>query len=174
MSVFYDLLVNLQRQLREHVDLTGEGNSARIRPEAIVLRHAPFDTDKKGWSTNEETPGILVSPGRTISVDESAGDNERDMILYPVSIQIIDGGETGRMDQRCLESWLKWQENIRKYLNQQNLRKSVWDDAGYVSLCTMPQQEQINTQLFAVHDRCVFASFARFHSLESRNLQGRK
>lgn len=58
------------------------------------------------------TPGLVITPPKTISAPSSAGTNLRDDVMYPIMIQLID--TDGQERFTGMPSYLKWLQQIRR------------------------------------------------------------
>ncbi|SFH96518.1 hypothetical protein [Planctomicrobium piriforme] len=172
-SVFGNILEQIESQIRQYVDLTGEGSYPEIKAESVVIRYPqPKAGDDEEHLRDEVTPGVLIVPGRSVRIPPDEGDNCHDMVYYPVSIQVIDT-EDSRIPGDQMASWLKWAEKLRKFFNQNNLRKEQWEPAGFVSLAIVPMQDPFDDRLFSIHRLCVQTTAFEVQSLEDRDPQGR-
>jgi len=173
VSVYKNILDAIKSQLQTYVTLTGVNGTDSIRDEAIVIRTPRYNSDSRSheWYASEETPGILIIPGRRVRRPPGEGNNCQDDVHYPVMIQIVDRSQQ-RYDEDKVASWLLWHENIAKYFNHNNLRNAVFDTSGYVNRVTLPDHDFDDPQRFLLHDLCVSYLFLDVVSREPRNSNG--
>lgn len=141
-AVFWQLLERIQSGLQDDLSFVSQGDDGirAIADEAIVIRKLDdSDATQGGGHGTENLPGILITLPRSIVCPPDEGTNERDDVHYQVLIQIIDADQ--RTKTGGLETYLKWQEMIRKYFNQSNLGGDLLNEEGMINqvLC-----EQVN------------------------------
>lgn len=112
MSACWDYMKYIQRRLRE-MNFPAEGTDpcGSIKSDAIVIQK---QLSKGGEEKLPHllTPGLVITPPKTITSPPEAGTNARDDIFYPILIQIVDTDGTERLQN--LETYLAWIERIRK------------------------------------------------------------
>lgn len=117
MSACFAYMESIQRTLKgmsfvpEHKDPCGA-----IKGDAIVIRK-PLMASKHNEAAVPQilTPGLVITPPRTISCPEDIGTNLRDDLWYPILVQLVDTDSWER-DQN-LRTYLTWVEKIRKAFN---------------------------------------------------------
>lgn len=83
-----------------------------INPRSIVIWKAGFGSgDGEATLPEVATPGLVITPPKTIRAPADAGENESDDVMYPVLIQLIDtdGERLGNV-----QSYMKWLQQIRR------------------------------------------------------------
>lgn len=154
-AVFWSILVAIRDQLRTNVAFTTFGQVRGIPPENVQIRMAPAYArrdDSTIWSVPK--PGVIVTPARSLKVQTTGGGWNVDDVSYPVLIQVVDG-ETSSYDEDRCRAWLKWLEQIRKYLCHSNLKLAVFEDRGFVDILYAPSTDVLDERLFYVHGSCV-------------------
>lgn len=172
MSVYWDILYQVQAQIRSQVDLTGVNDIPAIPDAAVVIRRQQTGTDSHDWYHDEAKPGIVISPSRVINIPPDGGDNCDDDVWYPVMLQIIDN-DSERANEDRIKAWTKWLENLRKYFSCGNLRNEVFTSAGYVDLVLVDQIALLDERQYVMSRYCVFALALRVKSRESHDPNGR-
>jgi hypothetical protein len=170
-AVYWDILLAIRDQLRSNVAFVSFGQVPQLKPEHIQIRMAPpyaRKDDSTLW--NVPKPGIVICPARTISVDGKGGAWSLDDVRYPVLIQVVDTEMSGYDEERC-RSWLKWLEQIRKYVCHSNLKLAVFQDKGHVNITYCPTTETLDERLFYVHGSCVGLLMVLVEALEPRDPQ---
>lgn len=112
MSAAWEFMLYIQRRLKA-IPFNAEGADpcGPIKSDAIVIQ-------KQLGKAGEErlphllTPGLVVTPPKTISSPAEAGTNARDDIYYPFLVQLVDTDGSERLQN--LQSYLAWLERIRK------------------------------------------------------------
>lgn len=171
MSVYYDILQQVKSQIISQSLLPAVGDLQAIPDSHVQIWMAPaINVGKEKWQ-DAPTPGLLISPSRTINVPPSSGTVGRDDVHYPVLLQITSR-EVSRDEGDRIAQILQWSENLRKYFNQQNLRLEVYDSDGYVDISFVPKQDILDERLFGVHHMCVSYLPLTFISREPRNSNG--
>lgn len=140
-AVLWQILEAVQTGLQNALTFSPQGQDtvATIKNEAIVIRKLEGDSDGNAVGKADELcPGIIITPPNTVICDPSEGTNLRDDVDYAVLCQIIDRDNQTKLTN--LRSYLKWQEKIRKYFNQQGL-SAVQTSDGIVNrvLCEQVQ-----------------------------------
>lgn len=135
-------------------------NAIKIRKVVEGKEHA------KGYA-NELLPGILISPPLTVECDPSEGTNQRDDVTYRVLVQIIArDNETKDMN---LRTYLKWQEQIRKYFNQRGLA-AVQNAEGIVNRVLATQVDVVDERYWTRHRAFVAGVVLEIISREPRGV----
>lgn len=116
-SMFYQILLEIQRGLREDIrfDPQPNGTAPAISPSAIVIRK--LVPSKPGFPamTEEEKPGWLITPAMRVRRPAQAGENSVDITFYGVLCQLI-AADHEKSDLN-LATYLWWQEQCARYLN---------------------------------------------------------
>lgn len=172
---FFNVLLEVQSQIIQFVDLSGVGSGPNaiegIKDEHIVIELVPLIHSGKERRNNALTPGVVIVPGHSIRSDPSSGENNRDDIDLPISIQIVDRElSTGNIDR--IHAVLKWEQNIRQHFNNQNLRKEVFDSDGYVDLVYIPSVDIVDERLFGHHHQMVMSINLIAKSRGARSAEG--
>lgn len=114
MSACWDYMEYIQKRLR-NMEFTPEGKDpcGGIRGDAIVIRKPQFAAKlDEGSLPHIVTPGLVITPPKTISAPAELGTNNRDDIWYPILVQLVD--TDGNEREQNLRTYLKWTEKIRK------------------------------------------------------------
>lgn len=87
-----------------------------IHSDAIVIRK-PMMAAKESETRlpHIRTPGLVITPPKTISTPMELGTNSRDDILYHILVQLVDSDNGDR--ERGLATYIDWIERIRKAFN---------------------------------------------------------
>lgn len=152
--VYFDILSAVRTQIRA-LTLSGVGSTPSVANEAIVLQNLPYGAED-AYDSNAMVPGVIISPALSVELDIEAGNNCEDDVQYPVIIQIIDHCQD-RSDEDRLHSWLKWAQQIRRYLNHQNLQLAVHDSEGYVDTAFVDSVSALDQKKYVLEKRCVQA-----------------
>lgn len=114
MSACWDYMESMQRTLRAmQFQPVGQDACGTIKAEGIVIRKPLMASkDTEAALPQVITPGLVISPPKTISAPAELGTNARDDIWYPILIQLVDTDGYERL--RGLASYLDWIERIRK------------------------------------------------------------
>lgn len=114
MSACWDYMLSIQRTLKGMQFLAVEGDSCgAIKAEGIVVRKPLMATKiDEDALPHVITPGLVITPPKTISSPPELGTNLRDDIWYPILIQVVDTDGQDRL--KGLASYLDWTQRIRK------------------------------------------------------------
>jgi hypothetical protein len=84
-----------------------------IQPQNIVIWKSALAM-KEGEATlpHVETPGLVITPPKTIRAPAEAGTNHQDDVFYAVMVQLIDTDGQERFEG--LSSYTKWLQQIRR------------------------------------------------------------
>lgn len=129
MSALWDFMQYIQSRLKA-MQFLPEGNDpcGPIKADAIVIRKSMFAAKPPEASLPHiQTPGLVITPPKTISSPAEEGTNLRDDIFYPILIQLVD--TDGQERQQNLASYLAWIERIRKAFHCHSL-ESIPADVG--------------------------------------------
>jgi hypothetical protein len=171
-AVYWDILVAMRDQLRA-IGFPAFGDVAGIPPEHIQIRMPPPHQNKKSDKPTileELTPGILLTPARSVNTQVKGGSWNLDEVMYSVLIQLIDR-EPSRFDEMRMRAWLKWLEQIRKYFSHGNLKLAVFQGKGFVDITYCPEISVLDPKLFYVYDLCIGMIQVTAQSLEPRDEQ---
>lgn len=154
-AVLWSLLDDVRTGLRTLTfEAQGTDTVETIDSAAIVIRKVPR---REGWLEKifqtERMPGIIISPIHVRRPPE-AGTNVRDDAFYSISIQIIDR-DTGRNKERNLRSYLKWQEQIARYLHTQTRNNIQTYAEGQVCIGWTVEGDFWDYVYEAKHEACV-------------------
>lgn len=90
----------------------GTDRCQQINPRNIVISKSGFASkDGEEDLPHVQTPGLVITPPRTVRAPADAGTNLRDDVLYPVMIQFVDTDSQERT--AGLQSYMKWLQQIR-------------------------------------------------------------
>jgi hypothetical protein len=131
-AVFWRVLQEVERGLKEDLrfEAADDGDPQVIVPEAIVIRKFPLATDGLPARTNEMMPGWLICPGRRVIRDPSRGTNVDDEPSYTVLCQLL--AVDYERPERNLPTYLKWLEQVGRYLNHHFAGLNFTGDFGCV------------------------------------------
>lgn len=91
----------------------GSDPCGRIEPDAIVVMKPGMAVkDGEEEFPHVRTPGLVITPPKTIRAPADAGTNVRDDVMYPVLIQLVDTDGQERILN--FQSYAKWLEQIRR------------------------------------------------------------
>lgn len=154
-AVYWDILVTIRNQLRTEVAFEGFDGVDPIPPEQIIIKFPPpYNRRKDGAYSEALSPGIVITPGRQVQVEAVGGTWEFDDVRYPVLIQLVDT-EMDEYHEARMRSWLKWLEQVRKYLCHGNLKTAVMEDKGFVSIVYAPSTNVLDESQFYILQNCV-------------------
>lgn len=148
-AIYWQLLESVQSGIRTALTFSTESGDTvhPIKDAAVVIRKLPFRDDDDTNDRSEDTPGVIISPvGATSPPDE--GTNRRDDTWYRILVQIIDHDPTD--DTENLKTYLKWQQQIRKYF-QSDARDDVQSADGFANFGFVTSQDVMDNRLYAVH-----------------------
>ncbi len=152
-SVYWKILSSIRDQLRTQVAFAGLQDIPGIPKENIIIRMPPpYARRKDGMDVLN--PGIVITPGRQIMTESSGGMWSLDDIRYPVLVQLVDA-EFSTYNESRMRCWLKWLEQVRKYLCHGNLKLAVMEDSGYVDIVYCPSTNVLDEGQFYLHADCV-------------------
>ena len=176
-SVFMDVLSQVEKQIKERVSLIGVGDYGAVPRDNILIRSREIgaDEDGGGYQSEDQIPGVIISPSRKVDVPPDGGENCEDLIIYFVSIQVVDSSYT-RYHKDQLDSWLLWVQNLRRYFNHGNLRLTIDSTKGRLIKVLVPEQNRVDPldkEMFYVSRLCVGAIPLEVHVLEPRDSEGR-
>lgn len=154
-AVLWSLLTDIQTGLRTLTfEAQGTDTVETISDSAIVIRKTPR---KNGWLEKifqtERMPGIVIAP-INVRRPPTAGTNVRDDAFYSVSIQII-AKDSGVNKERNLRSYLKWQEQIARYLHTQSRSNVQTYAVGQVCIGWTVEGDFWDYVYEAKHEACV-------------------
>lgn len=163
------LLEDIQTGLQS-LTFTAQGTDTvrDIKSAAIVIRKLPERLT--WWERNFQTetmPGILISPV-SVTRPATAGTNVRDDALYKIVIQVLDK-DTGKNKVRNLRTYLKWQEQIARYLQSQTRENVQTYSQGQVCIGWAVETDHLDESMWAKHEKMV-ASVA--YSVKIRETRG--
>ncbi len=159
-SLQWQVFDRIVQDLKTRVTFTGFGRCRGISPESIVGRYMGYGEQADEIEFSKNLPGIIVSPPKRVMVLREF--NTKDTIQYPFLIQICDR-DYNRYSRDRMRSWMKWQEQIRQYFSEGNLRGL----AG-VNRVTIDQR-WMNRKLFKLMRNHVSAHVVVVECWESRD-----
>lgn len=154
------------------IDLTGEDSSDGIPDAHILAVKVPYSRDQRERFAITPRPALVFSPGTKINSPASAGNNKEKVVFYPVLAQILHTSLSVHTDV-TLKNILKWEYQVRRYFDMNNLRGAVFDDGGKVTLAPVTEVDVFNDKMFHIFDDCVAAIPIVFKCLEPHNADGR-
>jgi len=167
-ATHYDICVEIRQELIDYVDLTGVNSIEDIKDENLKIWQAPLlNVGKEKWKSSIETPGIIISPSRTVRVPQGYGTNATSDIQYPVLLQICDS-EISVDEPDRIHTWAKWAQNIRQHFHEGNLRNQI-SGVEYVEVL---QEDVIDERLFGFHHQMVQYVAIQAWSREAHNTSG--
>ena len=169
MSVYFKFLKAVHRQMRDELSFVGIGGWPGIAAERIVIRHVPYRVDDRSLWRDEQTPGIILSPARTIVHGNAY--NSHDYYDFPILVQIIDYCED-RSNLSALESWLTWEEQIAKFYHNSNAQREVFDVEGYLFETWVGNTDVFEEQKMDFHHNATMALTIWGRALVGRNAEG--
>lgn len=164
-AIFWQLLESVQTGIRSLTFSTQTGDTVPVfANSAVVIRKLAFREDDAKADRSEQRPGVIISPVNAIT-PPNKGTNERDDTTYIILVQIIDDDPTFRTEN--LKTYLKWQEQIRKYF-QSSARSDVQTDAGYANFGFSTSQNVVDDRLYPLHKLFVGGLQLEFDVRETR------
>lgn len=112
-STCWRLLEEVQKRLQAmSFEPQGGDRCPPINPRNIVV-YKPGLASKDGEDdlSHIATPGLIVTPPRTITSPADAGTNARDDVMYPLLVQLVDTDGQERIGN--FQSYAKWLQQIR-------------------------------------------------------------
>lgn len=147
--IYFDILAETAKQLREHVDLSGPGASFGI--DTYRISRIPFEPGSQAkFIQSLNPPEVIVSPGRYIRIPEQEGTNRREDVYFPVLIQFVGMTDPEWFDQDTLKRELSWEQATRSFFINGNLRLEVFKPEGYVNKVIVNKTEMIDPNQFVV------------------------
>lgn len=169
--VYYDILIAVRDQvISQNLMPSVDGVKAVPEPHIQIWMAPALNVGKEKWQ-DAPTPGLLISPSRTVRVPPGAGTTSFDDVHYPVLLQIVDR-EVTRDSLERIKALLTWSENLRKYFNQQNLRLAVYGSGGTVDIGYISSQDILDERLFGFHHQCLSYIPLTYISREPRDQNG--
>lgn len=126
----------------------------------IVGQYMPYRDEPDELVYDLDVPAVIVSPPKQVAVGGRL--NGLDDVEYPFLIQVVDRDFNRFLADRQ-SSWLKWQEQVRRYFIEGTLRSL----AG-VQRVTV-DQSWIDRRLFRPFKNAVFATVLVVESREGRD-----
>lgn len=169
-AISYLILTAMQTGLRD--DLTFEVASTDtiggIDDDAIIIRKLqPQGSGNRSHMAGyrgEKLPGMIITPGN-VTADPHAGTNEQDDYEYRTLIQIVDSDYDKLTN---LRTWLRWQEQIAHYFQNQSVIVDNAKGKAYISNATV--RNVIDSREWVQHERMVGAVEVRHMSRENRGV----
>lgn len=148
-AIYWQLLESVQTGIRDALTFSTESGDTAPPPKdaAVVIRKLPFTDNDMKHDRSEDLPGIIISPVGAES-PPNEGTNRRDDTWYKILVQIIDNDPTYKTEN--LKSYLKWQQQIRKYF-QSAERSDVQSDDGYANFGFVTSQDVVDPKLYPLH-----------------------
>lgn len=169
-AVLWQILESVRDGLRNDLSflVQGSDNTRPIKDASIIIhKSSPRDRDTRKNNRRHTVPGIVITPPSNTVRNPYEGTNERDDVRYTILIQIIDGDSGSSIDN--LRTYLKWQEQIGKYLNSQGLTDVMSSD-GWVTLGWVKTVDNIDEKDWVTDDRFVSGILVEFISREPRGV----
>lgn len=168
-AVLWDLLTSIQTGLRSDLSFVAQGTDTvpTIASEAIVIRKVSVRKRDVESSQNQELkPGLIISPPLKVTCSPEAGTNTRDDVMYPILIQLIAADQHRKEEN--LRTYLKWEEQIRKYLNAQ--RREISTEGGCVYIGNVTVVDVVDEKIFVADQQFQSGIVVEYMSREPRGV----
>lgn len=147
-AVFWQILESIQDRIQALTISTESGDTVpAFKDAAVVIRKLPFGANDQQHDRSEDTPGVIISPIRA-QTPPTAGTNARDDTTYIVFVQIIDRDPSFRTEN--LKTYLKWQQQIRKLLQNQP-DTAIFGDEGCINIVHVVSQDVVSPKEYPVN-----------------------
>lgn len=167
--LFWDCLVILRDELRSMQFVSMEANfpKAITNPEAICIRKIRREREHESGQENTLLPGMIITPGNQ-SWDPKAGTDRRDDAIYEAVVQIVV--KDNHLKETGLRTVLKWQDQIRRRLNQ-NVNESLWpsDSRGTVAVTYVTSINTLDERFWVPHRLFAGGVYIRWKARETRD-----
>lgn len=165
--ILYDLLIHCRDTCRNLTFDVKSGDTCRaITSDAIVVRKCnTAQRENDQWHANETMPGIVISPAMSIQYSDTAGENNRDDIVYPILFQLIDRDESKNDN---LHTYLHWQQLVAKAFHQTQRTTDPSSSLYCIINATVSQVDSVDERLWVRHRQFVGGVVVQFLSRESR------
>lgn len=167
MSACWEFVSYIHRRLKA-MSFPAEGSDpcGPIKADAIVIYKTLMAKKGEQSLPHVMTPGLVVTPPKTISAPVEAGTNNRDDIFYPILVQLVDTDGNERVQN--LQSYLAWLERIRKAFHCHSLTDipvEVGCANSYASIT-----DTVDEKLWNQHGKFVGGVVVTVRSRETRGL----
>lgn len=166
-AILWSLLEDVQTGLQS-LTFSAQGSDPvrTIKDSSIVIRDRPASRSWfANWFQNEQVPGIIISPVE-VKRPATAGTNVRDDAFYTVSCEIID--KHGGHKLRSLRTYLKWQEQIARYLHSQTRANLQTYANGQVCIGWSLETDHVDPRIMKQHKMAVGVVLVQFKVRETR------
>lgn len=170
-STLIRIMEELQRRLRGMSFVPESGDAVKsINPRDIVV-WKPGLAIKEGEEelSHIQTPGLVITPPRSIRAPANAGTNARDDVMYAVLIQLIDSD--GQERYRGLPSYTTWLQQIRRACHARSWPEVEIAKYGDVYASFAEVTDTMDVKAWKRHPRFVAGVAVVFTVRETRGIQ---
>jgi hypothetical protein len=170
-STLQRILEVLQERLRSMTFSPQPGDPCQpIHSRNIVVWKQKFAaTEGEESLPHVETPGLVITPPKTIRAPADLGTNARDDVIYPVAVQLVDSDGQERV--LGLPSYLKWLEQIRRACHARSWPEVEIATYGDVYASFAEVTDTLDPKVWTRHQKFVAAVAIAFFVREQRGIE---